>query len=84
MIYDYSCKECESTWEESLPYQRRDEPLEVTCPKCGKLGGVFRMVNKVAITTDSISVQRRAGAGWNDVLKKLHKTAGKESKIQTL
>jgi putative FmdB family regulatory protein len=41
MLYDYKCKKCDKTWEESHPVDNRDVPCGKPCP-CGSNGTVFR------------------------------------------
>ena len=81
MIYDYYCDKCDKTWEESHPSDKRDEPVGKPCP-CGKDGTVRRGVCAPGLSYQgSVSTIRRAGSGWNDVLKGIKKAAGKKSNI---
>ena len=84
MNYDFRCEECKETWEQNLPLADRDNPLTEPCPKCKKEGCVKRCVSAGTVNYQGfISPITRAGDGWNDVLKKVHSTSGKQSKIET-
>jgi hypothetical protein len=81
MIYDYYCDKCNNEWEESHKSAERDEPVGKACP-CGKDGKVCRGVCAPALSFQgSVSTIRRAGSGWNDVLKGIKKASGKDANI---
>ena len=84
MTYEFKCEACEERWEERLPVNDRDKPLTVPCPKCNKEGCVKRCASAGTVTyAGFISPITRAGGEWNDVLKSIHKGAGKNSTIET-
>ena len=83
MTYDYYCTVCDETWEESHRMNDRDEPTKRACTKCG-YHTITRPPAGLPIQySGSKSLLRRAGSGWNDVLGKIKKAAGKESTIET-
>jgi putative FmdB family regulatory protein len=82
MTYDYYCDKCDKQWEESHPIADRDKPVGEACP-CGKGGTVKRGVCAPSLSFEgSVSTVRKAGSGWNDVLKGIKKASGKESNIE--
>lgn len=84
MTYEYECKKCGHSFERNLPIEKRDAPMREACPNCGERGLVSRIISKLAITTGGIvPLHKRAGDGFNDLLKKIKKDAGKTSTIQT-
>lgn len=79
--YDFNCQSCEHAFEQNVPFEQRDEPLE--CPKCGKKT-VSRGVSAVKMAYSSGKTNlSRAGSGWNDVLGKVKKGSGRSSTIRT-
>lgn len=81
MTYDYYCDKCKDIWEESHPMKDRDLPVGNECP-CSKRGFIKRGVCAPALSFEgAISPIRRAGSGWNDVLKGIKKASGKENTI---
>ena len=81
MTYDYYCDKCEKIWEESHSIANRDEPVGKDCP-CEKDGKVRRGVCAPALSFEgSVSPIRKAGSGWNDVLKGINKASGRDAKI---
>ena len=82
MIYDYYCDKCDKTWEENHTMSNRDEPVGKPCP-CGDGGTVKRGVCAPGLNYQgSMSPIKRAGSGWNDVLKGIKKAAGPKSTIE--
>lgn len=81
MTYDYYCDKCDKVWEESHSIADRDKPVGKTCP-CEGNGTVKRGVCAPGLSYEgAVSPIRRAGSGWNDVLKGIKKAAGPKSKI---
>ena len=81
MTYDYYCDKCEKVWEESHSIADRDKPVGKPCP-CEKNGTVKRGVCAPGLSYQgAVSPIRKAGSGWNDVLKGIKKASGKESNI---
>jgi hypothetical protein len=60
---------------------KRDEAVQEPCPECG--GEVYRTFETGGLISDSKTPLRRAGAGWNDVLKKIKKGSAKKNTIKT-
>lgn len=46
-FYQYQCKECGHSFEEMLPVDRREEPVEAKCPKCGKESTVEIVIGSI-------------------------------------
>ena len=79
--YDFNCQSCGHSFEQIVPSENRDDPLE--CPKCGK-NKVVREVSAVKLSYSSTkSNLSRAGSGWNDVLGKVKKGSGRSNTIRT-
>ena len=75
MTYDYKCKKCDETREMNVPMEDRDKPCGEACITCG--GEVVRLVSAMRINYNgAVSPIRRAGNGWNDVLKGIKKASG--------
>jgi len=69
-------------WEETHTIDNRDEPVGKPCP-CEDGGTVRRGVCAPGLNFQgSVGMIKRAGSGWNDVLKGINKAAGKQSKIE--
>jgi hypothetical protein len=85
MQYDYFCESCEEVWEEKQFLKDRDLPLTLPCPHCKKNGTVKRgFFNTPHFSyAGSMSVLKRAGSGWNDVLKSVKRASGRQSTIET-
>jgi putative FmdB family regulatory protein len=71
--YDYRCLKCDKIEERFITIAKKDDPLQCSC---GKNGELKRMVSNPTISSDTINPIRRAGSGWNDVLKKIKKNSG--------
>lgn len=87
MNYDYHCGSCDTRWEQSVRLADRDLPTTVPCPHCGAEGTVVRCLAAPSVSYDGggvVSVVRRAGSGWNDVLNKVKKQSGRKNTIETL
>lgn len=81
MTYEYYCDTCHAEWEERHAISERDAPLGKPCPHC-KANTVKRGIAAPALSYQgSVSAVRKAGSGWNDVLKKVKKSAGKKSTV---
>jgi putative FmdB family regulatory protein len=86
MNYDYGCNSCERSWEENHSMNDRDTPTKKECPFCGELS-VKRLLSKPSVSYDGggvVSLERRAGSGWNDLLNKVKKQSGRNNTINTL
>jgi len=84
MTYSYSCKSCGAAWDCSRTIERRDEPCFAACPHCEQTDCVTRTIAAPAISyAGGMTVLQRAGSGWNDVLNKVKKSSGRQSKIET-
>ena len=81
MTYEYYCDKCNDKWDESHTIEDRDLPVGNDCP-CAEGGFIKRGVCAPAISfAGVVSPIRRAGSGWNDVLKGIKKASGKENTI---
>jgi len=60
---------------------KRDEATQEPCPECG--GEIYRTLETGGLISDSKTPLRRAGSGWNDVLKKIKKGSGRKNSIKT-
>lgn len=79
--YDFTCQECNHSFTEMVPIAERDEVRK--CPSCGKKK-VARDVSAVKLSYSGFkSNVTRAGAGWNEVLKKVKKGSGRDNSIHT-
>lgn len=58
----------------------RDEPTKHPCPECE--GELFRTMETAGLISDSKTAMRRAGSGWNDILKGIKKASGRDNKIK--
>lgn len=76
--YDYKCKSCGDTFERILKIADRETPTSDPCKECG---GEIGMIVGVPMVVGSIKDPSSAPAGFREVLKNIHKGAGKESKI---
>ena len=84
MRYDYFCVECNARWEETQFMNDRDLPIALPCPHCSKTECVKRGVVSLAVSYEGgKTVLQRAGSGWNDVLNKVKKASGRQTKIET-
>ena len=86
MTYDYHCKECDHSFEKCLLSDERNAPLADPCPSCGQNGTLERLIAQPIVSSlgKPVSVRRQAGNAFNDLLKKIHKGAGRKSTIETL
>jgi hypothetical protein len=77
MIYEYICHTCNAVWEENMPMADRDKPVDQPCPMEGCDGKIARAVTAPNLSYDgAVSPIKRAGSGWNDVLKGIKKASG--------
>ena len=84
MTYDYKCTSCEKEWEENLTIATRNAPCEKPCPHCESKDSVIKLISPTRMSYEgAVSMQRRAGSGWNDVLKTIKKNSGPNSAIET-
>lgn len=81
MTYDFQCKKCDAKFEVISSIVDRDLTLKRACPNCKKKNGIERILNCMTISYDTINPIRRAGSGWNDVLKKVAAPCGRHSKV---
>jgi hypothetical protein len=62
----------------------RKLPEEQECPECDVAGMVEQtLVSAPQLISDSKTPMRRAGSGWNDMLKKIKKGSGRNNTIKT-
>jgi len=84
MTYSYNCKSCAAVWDLRLPLDSRDAPCADSCPHCKCVDCVMRTIAAPALSyAGGMTVLQRAGSGWNDVLNKVKKSSGRQSKIET-
>jgi putative FmdB family regulatory protein len=84
MTYHYHCTACDKHFEKNIPIADRDKPLKAKCPTCKKKNRIERILEAPAINYEgAISDLKRAGSGWNDVLGRIKKYAGKRSTVDT-
>lgn len=74
--YNYRCLKCDKTEERFVSISQRDDSQTCSCEEKGELK---RMISSPPITHDTIHPIKRAGSGWNDVLKKIKKNAGRNN-----
>lgn len=80
-LYDYSCRSCDNEFTESHSVDNRKIPLEKPCDQCG--GELFQRISGTSLVTDHMTLTRRAGSEWQDVLKGIKKASGKDNTIKT-
>jgi predicted nucleic acid-binding Zn ribbon protein len=85
MTYTYKCEKCNHEWDCSLSMADRDVPIGQPCVQCKEESYVKRIFSFApSITSESaMTLQQRAGSGWNDVLTKIKKKSGRYCTIQT-
>jgi hypothetical protein len=83
MTYKYLCSKCDHTWEEKLSIADRNNPLDLPCLNCKEKGRVTRVFEMPALVSTSPDILKKAGSGWNDVLKKIKKGSGSKNTIRT-
>ena len=85
MTYTYKCEKCTHEWDCSLSMADRDLPINQPCVQCNAEGSVKRIISFApSITSESaMTLQQRAGSGWNDVLTKIKSKSGRRCTIQT-
>jgi len=78
MNYVYDCENCNESFELELPSKDNKKPLSEPCPICGKSGEIYRNFSGINFGGES-DVQKKAGTGFNDILKDINKKAGSQS-----
>lgn len=85
MIYQYKCRACGHVFEQNHPIADNKKPLSEPCPACNTKGTIQRVFSS-AIISDYIDVQTRAkrvgGEAFTEVMSRIHKGAGKYSKME--
>lgn len=76
--YDYVCKSCKNSFERILKIADREFPTSEPCSECG---GEIVMSISAPTLVSGVRGPQSAPNGFKDVLKNIHKGAGKESKI---
>jgi putative FmdB family regulatory protein len=79
--YGFTCGSCGEEFDQIVPYEKRDDLLE--CPKCGKTKGKRQISVPAMSYAGAKSDLTRAGAGWNDMLKKIKSGSGRRNTIKT-
>lgn len=82
MTYNYHCDACGKNFDKGFSIADRDKPTTKPCPACHKKGKVTRVFQSPAVSYEGPKSDiRKAGSGWNDVLKRIDKYAGKRSQV---
>jgi len=82
MTYHYECGACNKSFELNVIIVQRDTAKQKPCPLCNAIGKIERIIQSPSISYEgSKTTIRRAGNGWNDVLKKIDRYAGKNSMV---
>ena len=82
MIYTFECESCGDCFEANLPMSENKRPLVEPCPLCSAQDTDFRVFDSIGHQHDMVNTgQKRAGSGWNDVLKSIDKASGSGSTI---
>ena len=82
MIYTFACDNCNGSFEVNVPIAENQKPLSQPCQLCGVKGKVYRVFDHSGFQYDMVNTHtKRAGDGWNDVLKSIHKASGSKSVI---
>jgi putative FmdB family regulatory protein len=82
MTYNYKCGACNKSFDLDVIIVQRDMAKQKPCPLCNASGKIERVIQSPAISFEgSKTTIRRAGSGWNDVLKKIDRYAGKNSTV---
>ena len=76
--YQFKCTECQSIVDKILSISERDKPLSTPCTECG--GQLSKVVGSPKIVSGVRTTDKRPD-GWRDVLKNIHKKAGKKSTV---
>ena len=80
MIYTFGCDNCNGSFEVNVPIADNQKPLSQKCPLCGVKGKVYRVFDSNGFGYND-QMMKKAGDGWNDVLKSIHKASGSKSNI---
>jgi putative FmdB family regulatory protein len=81
MLYGYTCQKCKHVFDLNCSVSDRDKATREPCPACSA-EAVTRDVSAANISyTGFISLHKRAGSGFNDLLKKIKKGAGKNAVV---
>lgn len=85
MTYTYKCEKCNHIWDARVVMADRDVPIGKCCVQCKNTGYIKRIISFApSITSESaMTLQQRAGSGWNDVLTKIKSKSGRRCTIQT-
>jgi len=86
MIYRYTCESCKRTFDQNLAMGNASAPLNNPCPNCGKSGYIYRDYSSVSLSYDLVDVRTRCkravGSDFGELLKRIHKGAGRNSTMQ--
>jgi putative FmdB family regulatory protein len=74
--YNYRCLKCDKTEERFVSISQRDDSQTCSCEESGEMK---RMISNPSLSHDMINPIKRAGSGWNDVLKRISKNSGKNN-----
>lgn len=77
--YDYSCKKCGNTFEKRLSIAERETPCASPCTQCGH--AITQAILGTPKIVSGVRTHASAPEGFKDVMRTIHKHAGRESKI---
>lgn len=81
-LYDYHCSACETQFEQYQKMADNKVPEGQPCPCCNSVGTVQQSVNAINISAN-VKTNPVVPGDFKDLLKSIHKGAGKYSKIET-
>lgn len=74
-LYDYECRKCEHSWEESNKMAERDKPLSEPCPKCGEEGAVIKKVGCAAVVDPFLLGLQKPSQSFREIMKNVVDTS---------
>ncbi len=81
--YDYSCCNCDLTFEKFSPISMRNKPLEEPCPQCKAVESVLQVIGAPKIVSGVKGLSGNTPSGFKEVLQSIDNKYGKHSKINT-
>lgn len=81
-VYAYKCQDCEFIEEKKMRMSELDIPKTEPCPECGSETNRTTVLGTPKVVS-GVSVSDKRPDGWRDVLKKVHKGAGRTSTVNT-
>lgn len=71
-IYEYTCRECQHTFDRFMKIDNRKIPESEPCPNCKKEGSVYQGVSAVPMGDPVRLGITRPDNGFHDVLRRIH------------